>query len=131
MSATSVTLRGRAAAEALMADAVTIQRRTGETTDPDTGVVAPTYATVYAGKAKVQAAQFSGSPSTVGEAELLIAQMQVHIPMSATGVTSDDLVTVTASALDPELVGKTFRVRGASHKSYLTARRYSVIEVTS
>lgn len=131
MSATSITLRGRVAAERNMLDAVTIQHQTGTTSDPETGVTTPTYSTIYTGKAKIQTAQFSGSPSDVGEASVIVSQLQVHVPVAATGITSEDVVTVTASALDPDLVGKTFRIRGPSHKSYLTARRFSVIEVTS
>lgn len=129
MSATSITLRGRAAAEALMADAVTIQHRTGQTTDPDTGVVTPTLSTLYTGKAKIQQQAASASPTTIGEAEVFIGQVEVHVPITVTGIRPDDLVTVTASALDADLVGKTYRVRGIADKSFLTARRLAVIGV--
>jgi hypothetical protein len=54
MSATTATLRGRLAAEANMVDACTIQRVTGTTTNDTTGVVTPTYTTIYSGKCRMQ-----------------------------------------------------------------------------
>lgn len=132
MSAESTLLRAQAAAAALMVDACIVQRRTGETTNGDTGVVTPTYATIYAGPCKVQ--QPSGSiarPSTVGEAEVFLARLELHVPVSVVGIASDDVVTVTASAHDADLVGRPFHVRELAHKSWLSARRYSIIEVTS
>jgi hypothetical protein len=127
--------RGRTAAEALMVDACTIQHRTGETTDGELGTVVPTYAQVYAGKCKVQRQSRSGeasaSPTDVGEAGLLIGRLEVHVPMAVTGVAADDVVTITASALDPALVGQVYTVRGVLEKSFATARRLAVIEVKS
>lgn len=132
MSATSLTLRGRAAAEAKMLDAVTVQRPNPatDTTDPDTGVFVPGFTSIYTGKAKIQQQAASASPTPLGEAQVFIAQVEVHLPISATGIRADDLVTVTASVLDADLVGRKFKVRGTAHKSYLTARRLAVIEVT-
>lgn len=126
--------RGRTAAEALMVDTCTIQHKTGEATDLDVGTTTPAYATVYAGKCKVQvSSQHAGSATSrdVGQAGRLIGELEVHVPVSATGLQPDDLVTVTASALDPDLVGRTFRLRGMAHKSFLTARRFPMIEVMS
>jgi hypothetical protein len=124
-------LRGRAAAEALMVDACTIQHRTGQTTDGELGRVTPTYATVYTGKCKIQRAAAAVSPTDVGQASLLVGQLEVHVPASVTGVVGDDRVTITASVLDPALVGAVYTVRGIPEKTFLTARRLAVIEVTS
>jgi hypothetical protein len=130
MSAVSAIQRGRVAAEALMVDQVTVQHKTGESTNQETGVVTPTYATVYSGKAKVQQSSPATNPADVGEAAVFIGQMTLHLPVSVTTVQPDDLVTVTASALDPDLVGRTFRLRGPAHKSFLTARRFPMVEVS-
>lgn len=130
LSPASALARGRAAAEALMADAVTVQHQTGETTDGETGAVTPAYSTVYTGKAKIGQATPAASPTDVGEAAVFLGQLVLHLPVSATAVQPDDLVTVTTSLLDPGLAGRTFRLRGPSHKSYLTARRYPMVEVT-
>jgi hypothetical protein len=131
MSATSARRRGRVAAEALMLDTVTVRRRSSETTDADTGVVTPVWTVVYTGKAKIQQRSTQGSNRDVGEAERLASSLELHLPITATGSQSDDVATVDASALDPQLVGKMFTVRGPAHKSFATARRLTVEELTS
>jgi hypothetical protein len=130
MSAATATLRGRARAEADMQDACTVQRVASSTSDPETGVITPTYSTIYAGKCKVQQSRPAAAPTDVGEAEIFVGQLTLHLPMSVTGPGPDDLVTVTASALDPDLVGKVFHLRAPAHKSYLTARRFPMVEVS-
>jgi Family of unknown function (DUF6093) len=129
VSATSVTARGRVAAEANMLDACTVRRVTN-TSDPDTGAATPSYTAVYTGKCKVQQRAPAAAPTDVGEAAVFVGQLELHVPTSVTGPQPDDLVTVTACALDPDLVGRTFRLRGPSHKSFLTARRFPMAEVS-
>ena len=133
MSAVSAVLRGRTAAEALMLDTIVVTRLTSSTTDPESGVITPTYSTVYTGPGKVQRSgrQTTARPTDVGEAEVFLSRLEVHVPVSVVGVSTDDLVTVTASTMDPELVGKSFHVRQESHKTFQTARRFGVEEVTS
>lgn len=133
MSAITATLRGRAAAEALMLDAVTVTRLASQVTDPETGVVTPTYTTIYTGKCKVQRSQRASrvAPTSVGEAEVFESRLELHLPTSATGVTSDDIATVTASVLDPDLVGMVFHVREPAAKTFTTAHRFGIIQVTS
>lgn len=131
MSASSVLLRGRAAAEALMVDTCTIRRVAGQVTDPETGVVTRTYSTVYSGKCKVQQQAGIARPERIAEAEVFVARLELHIPMSVIAVASDDLATITASVHDPDLVDREFHVRELAHKTLATARRYSIVEVTS
>jgi hypothetical protein len=130
MSRESATLRGRAAAEIGMQDACTITRETGETTGPG-GVITPTTATLYTGKCRVQFKPMEGSGMDVGEAYLLLVRREVQLPMSATGLREGDQITITASALDPDLVGKVYVIRDIEAKTHLTARRVTVLEVTS
>jgi hypothetical protein len=130
VSATSVTLRGRAKAESLMQDACTV-KRSSSTSDPDTGVVTPTYTTVYSGRCKFQEAAASGSPQDVGQAERMVSQRQLHLPMSVTGPTADDIATCTSSVLDPDLVGKSFTVRAPMGGTFKTARRFPLQELSS
>ena len=54
MSAETLTLRGRLAAEQLMQDACTITRTTGSSTNLQSGAVTKTTSTVYSGKCRVQ-----------------------------------------------------------------------------
>lgn len=115
-----------------MIDTVTVQHRTGESTDPDTGLITPTYSTIYTGKAKIQhGGTRPAGTAQRGEASIQITHAQLHVPMTAVGIQADDVATCTASTLDPELVGRVFVIRAASHKTFLTARRYDMEDVDS
>jgi hypothetical protein len=122
--------RGRAAAERLMVDACTIRRRTGETTDDD-GNVTPTFGLVYSGKCRMQQPTATAQEEDSGEASLLMVRFELQVPMSVTGVQADDVVKVTASVYDPDLVDREFVVRGLAHKTHAVMRRLQVEERTS
>jgi hypothetical protein len=125
-------LRGRAFAERLMVDTCTITRQTGATTDPDTGVITPTFTTVYTGRCKVQQSAVPiGEPRDLGQASIQVLHLELHLPIAAAGILVDDVATITASTLDPDLVGRRFTVRGTSHKTFLTARRLDIQELDS
>lgn len=130
MSATTVTLRGRLAAEANMVDACTIKHLVGNTTDPETGRTTPTYSTLYSGKCRVQQKVPVAKPAEVGQAAVWLERLEMQVPMSVVGISSNDLVTITASALDPDLVGRVFHARELGHKTHMTARRFQIEEVT-
>lgn len=131
MSAASVLARGRAAAEALMVDACTIQHQTGTTTDRLTGRTSPVYATVYTGACRVQQAVALGSRVEAGEVEPVLLRLEVQLPVVGTeGIERGDLVTITASVHDADLVGRVFRVRDVHHKTHATARRIQAEETT-
>ncbi len=128
MYATSAVMRGRAAAERLMIDTCDILRRTGETTDPDTGDVVPVYAQVYTGKCRVQQADVLGQTDDLGEDAIVRVRHTLQLPMSVVGVEIDDEAQITASPLDPDLLGRTWLVRGLAHKTHATARRIHIEE---
>jgi hypothetical protein len=131
MSAASVLARGRAAAEALMVDSCSIRRKTGESTGPG-GVVTPTYGDpLYAGKCRIQQDKAQAQQQDPGEAYVLMLRLEIQLPMSVTGLQAEDVVTITASAHDPDLVGRVFIVRDLAHASHKTARRVQVMEKTS
>jgi hypothetical protein len=130
MSRDSVLRLGRRAAEAGMVDACVIRRRTGETVGAD-AVVTPTWATLYTGKCRVQIRAEAGQGEEVGEAYRVIERREVQLPITAAGLAEGDRIEITASAHDPELVGKVYAVRDVPAKSEATARRVGVIEVTS
>lgn len=125
--------RGRAAAEAIMVDACIITRVTGESTNEDTGVVTPTTAEVYDGKCRVQQSQLGAdsTPADPGEAYVRLVAFELQLPMSVTGLRVGDVATITASALDPDLVGRAFNILGLAHKTHATARRLQVQEVAT
>lgn len=132
MSATTATLAGRRAAEALMVDACTITRASGSpSTNTTTGVVTDTPTTVYAGKCRVQQVAPISKPGDVAEAAVWLQRLALQLPASVAGLATDDKVTITASQLDPDLVGRVFHVRELGHKTHVTARRVQIEEVTS
>lgn len=133
MSRASVVARGRVAAEAGMTDTCIIRRKTSQSTDPDTGVTTPVYSTSYTGVCRVQirGRGVSRSEEDVGEAYLLLLQVEVQLPMSVVGLEVDDEVAIDSSLNDPDLVGRVFSVRDLNHKTDATSRRVGCQEVTS
>lgn len=133
MSIDTVTLRGRTAAEARMVDACTITRPGGEDTfNPNTGAyTTPAGSTVYTGACEVQVSDGLNAQTTEAGGQVVTDQrVTVKVPVSVEGVTVDDVVTITASAHDPNLVDKTYRVLGGFAKTFATSRRLQVEEVT-
>lgn len=98
--------------------------------DPGTGLRPETPgAVVYTGKCKVQTFEAHETVSESGDHVFSLQRLQVHLP-ATTEVDVDQIVTVTSSVLDPNLVDRRFRVAGFLHKSFATANRVQVEEVT-
>jgi hypothetical protein len=113
-----------------MVDACTIERPGAAVTDPETGVVTPGTTPVYSGKCKVQSKDSATSTPEAGEAVFVVVSRQIHIPAGAADVRNNDVVTVTASVLNPFGVGRKYRVEGFTPDSYDTAARIPVKEIT-
>ncbi len=132
MSATGTVRRGRRKAESLMVDACEIRAKPtiGEF-DPATGLRPETPgAVLYSGRCKVQTYEAHEQTPQSGQHVYTVQRYYVHIPATV-DVPVDARVTVTASTLDPHLVGKTYRVAGGLHKSMATANRLLVDEVVA
>lgn len=117
-----------------MLDACTIRRRGPVTTDPATGVVTPSWTPVYSGPCKIQDSKGFGAAGTApqsGEHRFTVQGWQLHLPVAATGPTVGDVVTVTAAAVDPALVGRTYHLGNVFAKTYPTAGRFQLEEVVS
>lgn len=133
MSATGATLRGRAAAEALMVETCTITRPgTAHTTDPTTGKVSYAGSALYSGKCRVQ--MMTGTRGDAleqaGERAFVVQSAIISVPATVTGVRVGDVVKVTAAALDADLTNRQYRVQDVVHKTFVTARRLICQEVT-
>lgn len=133
MSATDALLAGRDAAEELMIDAgelrgADVKGAPNQTTGKPS--VTPG-ALKYAGKAKIQTTDTIGNPAEAVERVVMRTRFELHLPMAAPAAAVDDVWTCTASELDPQLVGKRFRVVSLIHKSMMTARRIAVEELQS
>lgn len=131
MSAGSVTLAGRSAAEALMTDTCTVTRpgATEPVYDPGTDTYTyPGGTEVYSGKCRVKQADTIDQDRQAGEAVVGARRYVVSLPMSVTGVRRGDSVTVDTSVLDGALPGVVLRVLGAAKGSQITARRLACEE---
>lgn len=131
MGAVQLTKRGRRAAERLMVDAVVIrQPSTRGEMDNDTGQATVTPgAVVYQGKCKVQTYEAHESTPDSGDHVYSVQRLSLHLPATVQ-VDVDYIATITSSVLDPNLIGKKFRVAAFLHKSFATANRVQVDEVT-
>jgi hypothetical protein len=124
----SLLMRGRRRAESLMPDTCTIQRVTGTSTDPVTGVDTPTYSDEYAGRCKVQTFEpFERTPESGGHT-YTEQRYSVHIPVASYAPRVGDLVTITAAAYDENLTGRAYRIVALLHKSTPTAYRLAVTD---
>lgn len=132
MSALGATLRGRRRAEAQMLDTCTIRPITGHgPADPDTAVVPALYgAAVYSGKCKIQTQKPFPSTPDAGEHLWTVGPLYLHLPVvGSEAVATGHEVQITAS-VDPANVGRIFRVKSGDRKTYATAYRPLVEEVT-
>jgi hypothetical protein len=114
-----------------MLDTCTVTRLTGSSTDPETGIVTPTTSAIYTGRCRIRQAVVMDRPLTSGEAQRYIQHSILSVPTTAALLLTDDLVTVTASALTPVLVGRLWHVRALSGDTNSSASRYELAEVTS
>lgn len=113
-----------------MVDACTITRIGARVTDTTTGEVAEPVTTLYTGQCRVQQQKADARREDVGEDNLLLLRIEVQLPMSVTGLRVGDLITITASAHDPDLPGRVFRAHDLAHKTHATARRVQCVEKT-
>jgi hypothetical protein len=113
-----------------MVDSCDVMRPGEPVTDPVTGSVTPGSTFVYSGPCKVQQTISQASNPTAGGHSFTVQDSRVDFPVSAGPLAVSDTVTITASVLDPQLVGREFRVAELFHKSYATAQRTRVEEIT-
>lgn len=131
MSAASVLARGRAAARRLMVDACLIRRAGSVTTDDLTGQVTTPYTPIYLGACRVQTTIAMGNRTDAGEVSVVVLRLELQLPVvGSEGVRRGDLVSITASTNDTDLINRTFRVRDLHHKTHATSRRLQIEEVT-
>ena len=123
----------RAAAESLMVDTIRFAEPGTETFDPNTGTYVTTPgATIYEGPCKVQVRSGSPRDVNVGEAEVVIDRLEIHVPYDAAYIPPSSVGEITAVGdhSDPSLVGNRYRVLGTHAATFKTARRLPVELVT-
>lgn len=122
---------GRLAAQQLMTDECTISRPDPDGTfDPATGLTSYTPTDLYmAQKCRLRAPSLADRETFSGEHEFTLQDAVLSLPIEAVGLKTNDLVTVTASALDPDLIGRQYTLIAVHRGSQITARRCVVREV--
>lgn len=124
-----------------MVDTCTAHRPGDPVTDPVTGVVTTPLTLIYPtpeqvsagnnGKCKFQQTLAQSSNPVAGEHQFTVQDVRWDTPVGAGPFLVDDVVTVTAAALDPDLVGRVFRVTDPFHKTGATAQRTRVERVAA
>lgn len=121
---------GRELAESMMVDACIIDRPGEPVTDPKTGAVAPSYTPVYEGKCKVQQTLAQSSSKEAAGAVFNVQTSRVDLPVGAGPIETGDRARITATRFNPALVGNVYRVKELFEKSWPTAQRIPVEEMT-
>lgn len=132
MSRESVISRSRIATDAGMTETVTIARLTRGDDNPDT--LEPTYTTELHypplgsdGRARLKFPSLVVSTPTAAGQQLAIQDVTLSLPVGlASLVVVDDIVTVTASPVDADLVGRTFRIKGTAQMGQVSAHRWPI-----
>ena len=108
----------RDAVATIMVDACTVTRDAqgtdDDTLDQNTGTLTPPVpdtTTVYTGPCLVRPAQNQPRAVSEGGAAITASLYECSLPYSAAVPNPGDVLTVTASAWDADLVGRTFRVK--------------------
>jgi uncharacterized protein DUF6093 len=129
VSVNSVLAAGRTAALMLMRDTCTVERKSGETLDPDTGLIVETWTTVYpvgddTGRCRVKPR--TQREAEWGEREVALGQYVAGFPWDAAPeFRRGDRLTVLASD-DTWLVGRHLEVLAIALNGTATTRRLLV-----
>ena len=130
MSIESLLMDGRIAAEALMVDSCRIERPGEVVTDPDSGVVSPSHELVYEGRCKVQQTLAQSTDAEAGGAVFTVQGSRLDIPVGAGPVRTGDRVRMLSGVHNPALAGNVYRIVELFEKSWQTAQRVRVEELT-
>lgn len=121
--------RGRRAAESLMTDEVLVQRKSSTpVTDPDSAAVTYPLQEVYAGKGRIQDRLVEPDEDEVAGASIAVADYRLQVPITAT-IARNDIVTITASATDPLMIDRQFRIVFVARKTHATKLRAGLEEI--
>ncbi|MDK1316536.1 DUF6093 family protein [Arthrobacter sp. zg.Y20] len=115
--------------EELMLDTCIIDRPGKPVTDPQTGVVSPSYTAVYSGACKVQQTLAESVARTSAGAVFTIVDTRLDIPVNAGPVQTGDRARIVEARLNPALTNSVYRIVGPHKKSAQTAQRLRVEEL--
>lgn len=130
MIAAEALAAGRVAAEALMVDSCIVDRPGPSVMDPLSGKVQPSYSPVYSGPCKVQQTLAQSSSPEAGGAVFTVQSARLDLPVGVGPVAVGDRVRMVVASSNPDLVGNVYRVKELFEKSWQTAQRVRVEELT-
>ena len=122
-----------------MLDTCIIDRPGEPVTDPETGAVSPSHTLVYPlpgweseddGRCKVQQTLAQSSSPEAGGAVFTVQGARLDIPVGVGPVATGDRVRIVTASSNPDLVGNVYRVVEIFEKSWQTAQRIRVEELT-
>ena len=117
---------GRRMAEGRMTDTCKVVRPVPGVLNEATGKRAVTYTEVYAGPCRVKHPTTAAKPADAGSQLLVMSALEVHLPVTATGVRAEDVVEITASPTRAEQAGRRFKIVAPFDGSQTTALRFRV-----
>lgn len=110
--------------EQFMIDRCQVERATGRTFDPNTGVESVgTPTLIYEGQVRITPTRNRGE-AVVGEETVHWRDTDFYLPLDAPQLRVDDLLTVT-NAQDVRMNGRVFRITDVTHATFQTARKVS------
>ena len=115
-----------------MTETVTVGASVEGAFDNSTGTYPMVFESHYTGpnndhRARVKFPTLTVSERTPGGQTIAVQDVTLHLPVGFTSaIRIDDVVTVTGSSVDPDLVGRTFRVKGLAQGGQTTAHRFPV-----
>lgn len=111
-----------------MVDTVRIESLTGAS-ELIAGEEVPVRVLVYSGKGRFQSFEpYEQNPNVPG-GSATVQRNGLSLPVAAGPALVGHVVTCVASALDPHMVGREFRVASLLHKTHATAQRVALEEV--
>jgi hypothetical protein len=113
-----------------MLDTCTVHRPGEPITDAD-GNVSPSLTLLYTGPCKIQQTLAQSSNPEAGGHQYTVQDTRWDTPVAAGVFAVDDVVTIIAAVLDPQLTGRVFRVTDPFHKTGATAQRTRVEAVAA
>jgi len=115
----------QALSESLMQDTIRVDTLSGDAVfDPATGGSSRAVdAVAYEGKARVQVGTTQQDAQDSADEQITLKRYSVSVPVSVTGLTVDQQVTVVSSH-DPDLVGRTLTILATEGGTFVTSRRF-------
>lgn len=117
---------GRRMAEARMTDTCKITRSAKEPLNESNGKHPVTTTEVYAGPCRVKHPTTAAKPADAGAQLIVVSGLELHVPVTATGIRAQDVVEITASGTRTEQAGRKFTVLAPFDGSQTTALRFRV-----